>query len=119
MEEKKTLQEMVKDGWRRTKEFGEDVYRAGKEFYKEHEKEVKAVAPYVVPVVFMAVKHMSKNTKVDKERTERENRFYDPRTGRYCYARRALTPAEQMSVERRYRLGESYTEILYSMKLLA
>ena len=115
MEEKKS----VKDVWRRTKEFGEDAYRAGKEFYKEHEKEVKAVAPYAVAAVFMAGKHMSKNAKVDTERTERENRFYDPRTGRYCYARRALTPAEQMSIERRYHLGESYMEILYSMKLLA
>ena len=119
MKEKKSVKEMVKDVWYRAKEFGEDAYRAGKEFYKEHEKEVKAVAPYVVTAAFMAAKHMSKNAKVDKERTERENRFYDPRTGRYCYARRALTPAEQMSIERRYHLGESYMEILYSMKLLA
>ena len=119
MEEKKTLKEMVKDGWRRTKEFGEDVYRAGKEFYKEHEKEVKAVAPYAVAAVFMAGKYLSKSARTEKEKNERNTRFYDPRNGRYCYARRELTPAEQMAIERRYHLGESYTEILYSMKLLA
>lgn len=119
MEEKKSVKEMVKDVWRSAKEFGEDAYRAGKEFYKEHEKEVKAIAPYAVAAVFMAGKHMSRNAHAAKEKGERESRFYDPRTGRYCYARRELTPAEQMNVERRYRLGESYTEILYSMKLLA
>lgn len=119
MEEKKSVKEMVKDVWRSAKEFGEDAYRAGKEFYKEHEKEVKAIAPYVVAAALMTGKQMSKNVRAIKERSEREARFYDPRTGRYCYARRELTPAEQMNVERRYSLGESYTEILYSMKLLA
>ena len=119
MKEKKSVKEMIKDVWYRAKEFGEDAYRAGKEFYKEHEKEVKAVAPYAVAAVFMAGKHLTKNAKTDKEKNERNTRFYDPRTGRYCYARRELTPAEQMSIERRYHLGESYTEILYSMKLLA
>ena len=119
MEEKKSVKEMLKDVWYQAKEFGEDAYRAGKEFYKEHEKEVKAVAPYVMAAVFMAGKRISKDNRAVRERTERENRFYDPRNGRYCYARRELTPAEQMAVERRYHLGESYTEILYSMKLLA
>lgn len=102
----------------KTKEFCQDVVVAGKEFYQDHEKEIKQVAPYVIAAVAVGVKKQAAADKRRQAREERETRFYDPRTGIYSYAKRPLNPKEQMSVERRYRNGESYTEILYSMKLL-
>lgn len=108
----------AKEAWTKTKEFGQDVYQAGKEFYQEHEKEIKQVAPYVAAALVLGAKKQAQNNKTQRLKEERETRFYDPRTGVYSYARRSLTAEEQMSVERRYRRGESYTEILYDMKLL-
>lgn len=52
------------------------------------------------------------------EEVDRRRRFYDPRTGRYTYIRRDLTPAEDAYVTRRFKNGESYSEIFYDMGLI-
>lgn len=108
----------AKEAWTKSKEFGQDVYRAGKEFYQEHEKEIKQVAPYVAAALVIGAKKQARDKKAEQRKNERETRFYDPRTGVYSYARRPLTAEEQMYVERKYRKGESYTEILYDLNLL-
>lgn len=47
----------------------------------------------------------------------KRRRFYDPRTGRYSWSKCDLDRYESAEVDRRYRAGESYAEILHDMGL--
>ena len=56
--------------------------------------------------------------KVKTEERRRETEFYNPRTGMYAKTRRPLTSKEKEYAERRFKNGESWTEIFSDMKLL-
>ena len=51
--------------------------------------------------------------------SEKLNRsFYDRRRGKWSTSKRNLTPYEKMKIDRMYKEGFSYDEILYSMGIL-
>lgn len=52
------------------------------------------------------------------ENYRRKVDYYDPRTGHHAIAKHPLSPKQQAQIERRYRNGETYTEVLYDMRLL-
>lgn len=51
------------------------------------------------------------------ENRRRDLDFYDPRTGRHTIAKRRPSARESVEIDRRYRAGESYEEILWTMRL--
>ena len=77
-----------------------------------------------VAVAFIATSTtavLKQGTKMYAEHAEmvrRDRDFYDPRLGMHVFARRKLTPKEQVIVEARYKSGESYAKIFYEMGLL-
>ena len=66
-----------------------------------------------------AVKYTAKVIRTKREDEDwRNRRFYDRRTDRWCYAKKHLNRKQENIIERRYRDGETYREILDSMGLL-
>lgn len=71
-----------------------------------------------VPSASMAVKKMVTAASSAREDKDRKVRFYDHKLGCYWYAKRPLKPKELLNVQNRLKQGESYGDILASMKLL-
>ena len=58
------------------------------------------------------------NKRVKDEKELKTCYYYDKRHGHYVKTIRPLTGRELLELDRRYKKGESYSEILSSMKLL-
>lgn len=65
------------------------------------------------------IRAAGKRDKANKEEKRlKENYYYDKRRGHYVETRRKLNSRELRELDRRYKNGEDYSEILYSMKLM-
>lgn len=84
-------------------------------YVKEHPLE----AATTVGTLFAGYKklHSMRLDYIEEDRRHRD--FYDPRTGKHVWARRKLTTRELMRIDARYKAGDSYTQILADMGLLA
>lgn len=101
------MDDFKKEGLRRKAEAVVDWMMA-------HPAETLVAATLVAGVI-------KKTTSVTRARLENRRRsldIYDPRTGVHCWLKRSLTPTEKLIIDERYRRGESYTKILYELKLL-
>ena len=56
--------------------------------------------------------------KVHTEERRRATEFYNPRTGMYATTKRPLTAKEKAYAEKRFKEGDSWTEIFSDMKVL-
>lgn len=65
-----------------------------------------------------AITQATKAYKDHNEMVRRRRDFFDPRTGRHCFAKRDLDPNEQAYVDARHDNGETYVKILSDMGLL-
>lgn len=73
------------------------------------------------PVVFKGVDkiyRLLRQTKEERLVKEQRNRFWDPRTGRFAYSKRNLSRSEEDYIERQYKAGRSYRDILGEMGVL-
>lgn len=59
-----------------------------------------------------------KTHTIHEEQRRRDTQFFEHRSGKWCEAKRKLTPREQLEAESRHRNGETWTEILSDMRLL-
>ena len=122
MEEEKKVTEFkwlkfkvkVKQAVDSAKETVKKAVVATADFCRDHPVEASLVAGAVVK----AVKVVNKVAVVGREERDKRRRFYDNRLGRYSRSRRDLTGREELEIERRYRGGESYREILDDLGLL-
>lgn len=78
---------------------------------------VVIAAPLVLKGLGKAYKLASK-TKEQRYIDEQRYRFWDPRMGRFAYSRRKLTKQEEDYIERQYKAGRSYRDILGEMGVL-
>ena len=53
----------------------------------------------------------------EEEKRLKDCYYFDKRRGHYVETRRKLNSRELLELDRRYKAGEDYTEILYSMRL--
>lgn len=122
----KTLKEKFVNALKEAKAIAEKIWHglidilsawSGKAFnyVKEHPLE----AATTVGTLFAGYKklHSMRLDYVEEDRRHRD--FYDPRTGKHVWARRKLTARELMRIDARYKAGDSYTQILADMGLLA
>ena len=84
--------------------------------------EVFAAICGLFATIFGGMFKMLLGRKKDKQQNEekrlKENYYYDRRKGHYVETRRKLTGTELRELDKRYSRGESYTDILYDMKLM-
>ena len=114
--DKTMMQFKIEAGKRKAKEaFGKavELAKSGIEYAKEN-KEI--VVPLVVAGATVSKKALN-NRKQHDEEVDKLTRFYDNRMGRYTRVKRIPKSYEEAEIERRYRNGESYREILTDMGL--
>lgn len=87
-------------------------------FLKDHEEEIKTVAPVAVPLGGMLVRSVLKQRKTQKELNMKKLWHYDPRDGEYYVSRRPLKSWEKLKLRELYESGMSKGEALRKMKLL-
>lgn len=61
---------------------------------------------------------MKRSSDRRREESLKDRRFYDHSTGHSYITKREPTNSERREIDRRRRMGESYGDILYSMRLL-
>lgn len=96
----------------------QDGCNRAKKAYYDHESDIRAAAPLVVPILGVAVRQGIKGHREDKERRARDCSHYDRRTDEYWESRRPLTNSEKLKLETMYREGLSKGEALRRMRLL-
>ena len=125
MEEKKTVsfEDFKKDA--KKKELKDRLIQLKDKAIEQGERIVKGLIEHperaiaLMSAAGLLAGKVNKIHQTNAEDRRRKRDFYDPRTGRWCTARRDLTPKEEAEIERRYKLNkESYREILYSMHIL-
>ena len=99
----------VTDWWNNTKRKANDLV----DWALEHPSEALTAAAAIGGVL----KVSSRTLRVFAENRRRDLDFYDPRTGRHVWAKRKPTARESVEIDRRYRAGESYEQILWEMRL--
>lgn len=105
----------LKDGAKKIGEKALEAAEKGVDYAIEHPGQaIAAVSAFGV-----AAGKVAKIQQVKAEDRRRKRDFYDPRTGRWCSAKKDLSPDQEMYIERRHRVNkETYREILYDMGLL-
>lgn len=88
------------------------------QWVSENKELVIGVATVTIPAAIGFGGKLVSRNKVAKEEKRRARDFYDPRTGRHWICKRNPSIKEQIRIENRYKLGESYGSILKDMKLL-
>lgn len=111
-----------------TGDFMENLKRKTWEF--KHDAEIKAHQLYnfakenpqvviaVTPIVAKVIKDGYRSAMRSKEQDDLDRRFWDPRMGRYARSKRKLTKSEASYVERQYKSGRTYRDILEELGLL-
>ena len=88
-----------------------------KDFYSDHEDEIKFFAPIVASMTVATAKVISSNKK-HKDEKSHETRVYDRSEGHYWYLKKKPTNYQWTEISRRHERGESYRRILTDMNLL-
>ena len=107
---KEAFKRKVKDGFDWCKKKVDE----GIAWAMEHPGEAIALATLTAGTI----KKGSGSVQTVAENRRRDLDLYDPRTGSHSKMRRRPSPTEQVMIDRRYNMGESYKEILYDMGLL-
>jgi len=103
---KRKVKKLIDDG----KRFAMNVGR----WCAEHPAETIAIATLTVGVIKKGCTAYAAHA----EDVRRILDIYDPRTGDHCIVKRALTAAEKLMLNERYRAGEDKVKILFEMGLL-
>ena len=92
--------------------------KEARQWVSENKELVIGVATVTIPAAIgLGGKVVSRN-KVAKEEKRRATDIYDPSSGIHWNTKKKLTEKQKLEIDRRHRSGESYGEILNSMKLL-
>lgn len=108
------------DATKKVVTFTIETAEKGIKYYEAHQSAINKIAGLLVGAGIWRLGFGGRSSYDTRymTRDERDRRFYDNRMGRYVYARRVPSNYEMQEIERRYRDGESYREILHSMGLL-
>lgn len=90
----------------------------GKKWVKDHREEAIALAYVGIAGITSIGKLVMKQQQTNREERERNKRWYDDQLRQWYTLRRETTNEEKLLIDRRHRNGESYGEILESMRLL-
>lgn len=88
------------------------------EFTKKHPEVVLPLTAAVIKLIFKGVDECASINRVNRLMDANLRHFYDRRTNMHYYCRKTPTNYQRLEAERRYSTGESYGEILMSMRLL-
>ena len=117
------MEEKIKNAERRLRkeqliaEFKDRVKRCGttcREFYLEHQDEIK----FATPLVLGGAAAIGKHVRHRKAKNLKENYCYDRSLGHYWSLRRTPSNREWLEIDRRKRNGERLADILSEMRLL-
>ncbi len=106
------------DGWAKAKRKAKTVIDKACAFTKAHPEIVLPVTAAVIKLIFKGVDEYISVSRVNRLVDTNLRHFYDRRTNMHYYCRKTPTNYQRLEAERRYAAGESYGEILMSMRLL-
>lgn len=92
--------------------------REAKEFCKNNKEAVIGIAAVSIPGLIKLGGKAMNNRKFKMEEKRRDRDYWDPRTGKHWVAKKKVSTKTQLEIERRYKNGEDYGEILNSLNLL-
>ena len=87
-------------------------------FWTEHGDEVKTIAPILIGGGLALGKAISKHNAIKAEQILKDRKIYDPRMGHYYTMKRKPTDWQWTEIDRRFRNGEGYGDILRDLGLL-
>ena len=87
-------------------------------FWAENKEEIVALTPVVIGGVTVLAKAISKHNAIRAEQILKDRKIYDPRMGHYYELRKKPTDWQWTEIDKRYKNGEGYGQILKDMGLL-
>ena len=87
-------------------------------FWAENKEEIVTLAPVLIGGGLAVGKAISKHNAIKAERILKDRKIYDPRMGHYYEMRKKPTDMQWTEIDRRFRNGEGYGDILRDMGLL-
>lgn len=87
-------------------------------FWAENKEDVIAVAPIAIAAAVGLGKAISKHNAIKQEQILKDRKIYDPRMGHYYEMKKKPTNWQWTEIDRRFRNGEGYGDILADMGLL-
>ena len=88
------------------------------EFTKKHPEVVLPLTAAAIKLILKGVDECASINRVNRLMDANLRHFYDRRTNMHYYCRKTPTNYQRLEAERRYSAGESYGEILMTMRLL-
>lgn len=104
--------------WETFKARVRDKVDDAKEFYYDHEMEIKLAVPTLLVSGAWIVKKAVKAHQLSEEKELKELYIYDRSMGRYLKLKKPLTQGQMIIIETRKGAGERLFDILYDMDLL-
>ena len=87
-------------------------------FWAENKEEIVALTPVAIGGIAVLAKAISKHNAIKAEQMLKDRKIYDPRMGHYYTMKRKPTDWQWTEIDRRFRNGEGYGEILKDLGLL-
>lgn len=87
-------------------------------FWDENKEAIVALTPVVIGGLTVAGRAISRHNKIKAEQLLKDRKIYDPRMGHYYTLKRKPTNWQWTEIDRRFRDGEGYGQILKDMNLL-
>ena len=104
--------------WAKVKRTVKKAANQACEFTKKHPEVVLPLTAAAIRLIFKGVDECVSVNRVNRLMDANLRHFYDRRTNMHYYCRKTPTNYQRLEAERRYSAGESYGEILMSMRLL-
>lgn len=87
-------------------------------FWAENKEAIVTLTPVVVGGLTLVGKAIGKHNAIKAEQMLKDRKIYDPRMGHYYTMRKKPTDWQWTEIDRRFRSGEGYGDILKDMGLL-
>lgn len=104
--------------WETFKAGVRDKVDKAKDFYHDHEMEIKLAVPTLLASGAWIAKKAVKAHQLSEDKKLKELYIYDRSMGRYLKLRKPLTQSQMIIIETRKGAGERLFDILYDMDLL-
>ena len=115
------FKESAKKAWNDAKFKARELGRDVTDWAWNHQELVKTYTPVILGVSACGARVAANALKMRKaglEKAAKDLYVWDPKMGMYWQIRRALSNAEKLKIQERFKTGEMMGDILASMKIL-
>ncbi len=114
----RTFKQKVHEWWVKKKNRFEEIKHKLFGWMDEHPVETLGILSVSIPTLLKVVNSLIRLIIQGKEMRYDECHYYDRRTNKHWYLKRKPSRRQQIEIDRRYEEGESYRDILLSLRLI-